>query len=91
MIDHINFGDEDPNGCIKLLRNIFASSETYVLDTESNRQILPVSANFVNEQKFGSVFKKALGGYLIYHKAMSTRDSSFDPNISASKMGLTGE
>jgi len=79
MVDHIHFGDEDPNGYIKMLREIFASPETYVLDTESNRQSLPVSANFVDEQKFGSVFKKALGGYVVYHKAMSTRDPNFDP------------
>ncbi len=79
FVDEINFADEDPSGFTDLLKKVFGSDKTVVLDTPANRERLPVNAHFVDTEKFGSLFRKASEGYIIYHKALATRKPGFTP------------
>ncbi len=74
----IDFADEDPLGFINLLRPVFESDKTYVLDTPQNRERLPVKAHFLNWDNFVDRLDKA-SGYTVYHKALATRQAGFDP------------
>lgn len=81
LVEEINFADEDPNGFINLLRNVFESDKTFVLDNTNNRQLLAigVKAKFVNRVKFREILNDIASGYIVYHKACATRDPSFLP------------
>ncbi len=79
LVEEINFADEDPQGFISLLEKVFSSDKTFVLDTPTNRQILPVNANYVNSQEFKDILSKKANGYIVYHKALATRSDDFDP------------
>ncbi len=79
FVDEINFADEDPAGFVGLLSKVFESENTIVLDSPVNRQRLPVRANFVNREKFGSLLRMA-EGYTVYHKSLATRVKDFEPN-----------
>lgn len=79
FVDEINFADEDPAGFTDLLNKVFGSDKTVVLDTPANRERLPVNAHFVDPEKFGSMLRKAPEGYIIYHKALATRQPGFAP------------
>lgn len=79
LVDHIFWGDEDPKGFYDLLNKIYSSPNTYVLDNPHNRNILPVSANYLSEEDFRNTLLTNLGSYVVYHKAMSTRDPNFIP------------
>lgn len=80
FVDEINFADEDPSGFMDLLKKVFGSDKTIVLDTPANRERLPVNAHFVEPEKFGSMLRKAPEGYIIYHKALATRQNGFVPD-----------
>ncbi len=80
LVESVNFGDEDLQGQMDLLEQLFGQEKTYVLDTQENRKSLPLKANFVDENKFADLLRKRKNGYLVYHKALSTRDSNFDPS-----------
>lgn len=80
FVDEVNFADEDPTGFTNLLKKVFGSEKTIVLDTPVNRERLPVNAHFVDPNKFGDLFRKAPDGYIIYHKALSTREQDFSPD-----------
>ena len=77
LVEEVNFADEDPQGFKGLLERVFNSDKTYVLDTPTNREKLPVSAHFVNPGEFQSVLERA-NGYIVYHKALATRQSDFN-------------
>lgn len=78
-IKEINFADEDPQGFTNLLQRIFSSPKTFVLDTPSNRERLPVNANFVDMNKFRDILSRQAEGYIVYHKALATRKREFNP------------
>ncbi len=79
FVDEVNFADENPLGFINLLKHVFDSEKTLVLDTPANRSRLPVKAHFVNANRFKTMLKQAPKGYIVYHKALSTRDPAFVP------------
>lgn len=79
FVEELNFADEDPAGFIELLRKVFNSDKTYILDTPTNRERLPVSANYVPTELFHDIFTNKANGYIIFHKAMSSRCAQFDP------------
>jgi len=79
LVEEVNFADEDPQGFVDLLKKVFDSDKTIVLDTPTNRQRLPVNANYVDAQEFKDVISKKASGYIVYHKALATRSDSFDP------------
>lgn len=79
LVESVNFGDEDPNGQRKLLEKIFGSEDTFVLDTPENRERLIVNAQFVCPIEFADRLNKRAGDYLVYHKALATRQADFDP------------
>ena len=58
---------------------VYGCEKTFVLDTPTNRERLPVRAKFVDEQKFRRIFSTKAEGYIVYHKALSVRDEKFDP------------
>lgn len=80
LVESINFGDEDPYGYLDLLVKIFGSDNTFVLDTVDNRRVLPVKAKYVSEEVFKKLLENRSKGYLVYHKAMATRQNNFDPS-----------
>lgn len=79
FVDEINFADEDPAGFTDLLKKVFGSDKSVVLDTPANRERFSVNAHFVDSEKFGSMLRKAPEGYIIYHKALATRTPGFSP------------
>lgn len=79
FVDEIDFADEDPEGFVDLLKKVFDSEKTIVLDTPVNRERLSVNAHFLDEQKFGDILRKVPDGYVIYHKAFATRKRDFNP------------
>ncbi len=81
FVEELNFADEDPTGFISLLNKVFSSEKTVVLDTPTNRNLLPTNARFVSEIEFGNLFKKVAEGYIVYHKALAGRITDFDPQI----------
>lgn len=81
MVEEVNFGDEDLDGQHDLVRKLFESDSTFVLDTEINRSRIPVDINprYLSASDFRDRFNRNKGGYMVYHKALATRDNSFDP------------
>jgi hypothetical protein len=79
FVDEVNFADEDPQGFKNLLQQVFDSEKTYVLDTPTNREKLPVNAQFVNEEKFQDLLENKASGYIVYHKALANRQQNFAP------------
>lgn len=88
FVDEVNFGDENPNGFIDLLKKVFGSDKTIVLDTPANRERLPVGANFVSREKFENMLCVLSEGYIIYHKALSTRKTDFVPEMYLKNMWI---
>jgi len=80
FVESLDFADEDPLGFVSLLKPIFESNKTYILDTPLNRQRLPVSGNFLTQSNFFAKFADS-SGYTVYHKALASRDNSFDPQL----------
>ncbi len=80
MVEELDFADEDPDGFRNLLENVFSSDKTYVLDTPNNREKLAVKAKFVNETEFAELMRNKINGYVVYHKALSSRQQDFDPD-----------
>ncbi len=78
FVEEINFADEDPQGFRSLLERIFDSDKTYVLDTKLNREKIICNAKFVNKEEFITKLKEAKG-YIVYHKALATREKDFSP------------
>ncbi|CAN5296439.1 hypothetical protein BH10PAT1_BH10PAT1_2600 [soil metagenome] len=78
FVEEINFAEENPQGFKDLLVKVFNSDKTFILDTPSNREKLPVNANFVSNQKFEDLLKKSTG-YIVYHKGLSSRRDDFNP------------
>lgn len=79
FIDEIDFADEDPEGFKNLIEIVVSSSKTFVLDSDKNRYLLKdFSVNFFSQDVF---FRKLANssGYIVFHKALSTRDKNFDP------------
>lgn len=79
LVEEINFADEDPHGFVNLLENIFSSDKTFVLDTPANRERLPVKARFVDRERFGQTLSDEANDYIVFHKALSTRQENFNP------------
>lgn len=79
LVEEINFADEDPHGFSNLLEKIFSSDKTFVLDTPINREKLPVKAQFVDKEKFGQTLRDKANGYIVFHKALATRQPDFNP------------
>lgn len=79
MVESIDFADEDPQGFKRTLEKVFDSDKTFVLDTPTNRERLPVNANIVDEHKFRDIMRHRLEGYAVYHKALATRQQDFNP------------
>lgn len=81
MIEEVNFGSEDLDGQHGLLKKLFESECTYVLDIKENRSRIPsnVSVKYLSATEFADRFRSKLGSYLVYHKALSTRDPKFNP------------
>ncbi len=78
FVESLDFADEDPEGFKTLLEKVFSSDRTIVLDTQENRDKLNVPARFLKAAGFGEAFVDARG-YILYHKALSTRQEGFDP------------
>jgi len=78
FVESLDFADEDPEGFKVLLEKVFSSDRTFVLDTQENRDRLNVPAKFLDEGDFGEKFVDA-HGYILYHRALSTRQKGFDP------------
>ncbi|NMB91808.1 hypothetical protein GYA37_03090 [candidate division WWE3 bacterium] len=79
LVEEINFADEDPHGFSNLLEKIFSSDKTFVLDTPINREKLPVKAQFVYKEEFGQTLRDKANGYIVFHKALATRQPDFNP------------
>lgn len=79
LVEEINFASEDPQGFKGVLERVFRSEKTFVLDTAENRQKLPVDAQFVDEETFRDLLRNIVSGYVVYHKALSTRQQNFNP------------
>jgi hypothetical protein len=79
LVEEINFADEDPKGFEELLEKVFGSDRSYVLDTKNNRNRLSVKANFVSTDQFRDIITNKAKDYVVYHKALSTRETNFDP------------
>ncbi|KKR42508.1 MAG: hypothetical protein UT76_C0021G0007 [Candidatus Woesebacteria bacterium GW2011_GWB1_40_12] len=79
MVEEVNFADEDPQGFKNLLSKVFDSDKSYVLDTPTNRERLPVRAHFVDAEEFGEILRDKVNGYAVYHKALATRNPGFEP------------
>lgn len=78
FLEEINFADEDPLGFIKLLTLVLSSDKAFILDTPNNRKLLPVPGNFVDQEEFKKRLEQATG-YIVFHKALATRQENFDP------------
>lgn len=52
---------------------------TFVLDTQRNRELLPVKAHFVTEDTFRDIMRHKVKDYAVYHKALATRQAGFNP------------
>ena len=78
FVEKVDFADEDPLGFVSLLKPIFDSDRTYVLDTPLNRERLPVSGNFFSQEDFFTRLSES-SGYTVYHKALASREYTFDP------------
>lgn len=81
MVESIDFADEDPQGFKSTLEKVFYSDKTFVLDTPTNRERLPVKANFVDETEFRNIMRQRVEGYAVYHKALATRQHDFNPEV----------
>ncbi len=79
MVESVDFSEEDPQGFKSTLEKVFSSDKSFVLDTPLNRQRLPVSANFVDEETFRDTMQRRTQGYTVFHKALATRQSNFNP------------
>lgn len=81
FVDSIDFGNDDVKTYLDLLKMIFGSERTYVLDTKQNRDALPVEAQYVDRLRFGEELVRSLnaGNYVVYHKTIKGRINGFDP------------
>lgn len=77
FVEELNFADEDPNGFSVLLEKVFSSEKTFVLDIPINRDRLHVKANFIKQEDFLSKLRNEAKGYIVYHKALATRNKTF--------------
>lgn len=81
FVDSITFGNDNVSTYMDLLNRIFSSQETYVLDTEQNRNNIPVNCQFVTTSKFIELLEKRIsqGHYTVYHKTVKGQIPGFDP------------
>lgn len=79
MVEEVDFADEDPQGFKNLLSKVFDSDKSYILDTPSNRERLPVRGHFVDAEEFREILRDKVSGYAVYHKALAARNPDFEP------------
>lgn len=76
FVEELNFADENPEGFKPLLKKVFQSERTFILDNKQNRERINVNANFLDKNKFFDKLKSSKG-YIVYHKALATRNNNF--------------